>query len=191
MNLLEYFENELSWIKNEKLLKLCKVVLENAPEGFKQNPSSSSGKYHPDWSHGNGGLLRHTQAATYLAKELAHAYLFSDLETDAVIVATILHDVCKYGLPEQKHTTKDHDVTSALFMRRLADRHELRDTPLFNEVFLSIAFHFGRWTFRESADKIRKFPEEYSKLMEVVHIADYISSRKEIRFNFLEQSLIG
>ncbi len=191
MNLVSYFENELREIQNEAIKALAIETLKDAPPYFSEVASSSSGKYHPPQSQGIGGLIRHTRASFYFANKLTEVFCLEPIERDAALCAILLHDVCKYGFPGGKHTVSDHDRVGAMFVKNVADRKQLKATPLFNEIILSIAFHYGRWTKRDDPSMIRKFPEDYSKIMQVVHIADVISAQKEVHLYFLEENLIG
>jgi hypothetical protein len=184
------FEVELAWIKNEKIRNFTKLCLENAPAYFYTNASSSTGKYHSTWSNGDGGLIRHTKATAFVAKELAPAYDLTADETDAVVSAAILHDLCKYGIPGGKHTTSDHDYKGALMVHFLAKPFaEIGEPiPMIAEICAGIAWHFGKWSKRKEGVRIKKFPEEYSKIETLVHIADMVASRKGITFDFLEES---
>lgn len=58
---IEIFENELNLIKNVDLRKLVELSLQSAPDYFFTIPASSTGKYHPQYALGEGGLVRHTK----------------------------------------------------------------------------------------------------------------------------------
>ena len=59
----EVFEQELKYLKTDKVRKACEVMIEKLPDYFFEIPASSTGKYHPEYATGKGGLLRHTKAA--------------------------------------------------------------------------------------------------------------------------------
>lgn len=190
MNLVEYFQEELREIKNETIKQLAIETLKDAPPYFSEVASSSTGKYHPSQSLGKSGLLRHCRSAFYFANKLTDVFCLEPIERDAALCAILLHDICKYGFPGGKHTVSDHDRIGAMFVKNVADRKEIKP-PLFNEIILSIAYHYGRWTKRDDPSMIKKFPEDYTKIMQVVHIADVISAQKEVHLYFLEENLIG
>lgn len=188
------FEPELQFIKNEVIRDFTRFCLENAPGYFWEVPSSSGGKYHSRVSNGVGGLVRHTRGTAYTAKELAPAYSLTPDETDAAISAAILHDICKYGLTGGKWTTKDHDYTGSNFVFRQAKLFVDAgnpEVPMLREICGGIAYHFGKWSAEVPARPLKAFPEEYSKIEQVVHVADMVASRKDIGFTFLEENLIG
>ncbi len=66
----EVFNKELSYIKDKKIRNSLKTMLNLLPEYFYQIPASSTGKYHPEFTLGDGGLVRHTKAAVRIAYEL-------------------------------------------------------------------------------------------------------------------------
>lgn len=190
----EYFEQELSTISNPEIKEFTAIMLEQAPTYFATHPSSSSGKYHPEQSRGHGGLLRHTRAVAYLAAELCNSEDITGDDRDAIISASLLHDICKYGIPESKHTVSNHDYIGAFFINAQANKLGLHDTPKIKDILSAVANHYGRWTKRGqgSPQPLKKYPEEFAVIDRIVHQADFISSRKPLRFDFLEElSLIG
>jgi len=70
MEKVEHFKNELEYIKDPKIREFTEKAIEDMPDYFFEATSSSSGKYHPSYALGNGGLLRHTRAAVRIAVEL-------------------------------------------------------------------------------------------------------------------------
>ena len=59
MKISNYFINEIEYIQNDLLRNIVIDVLDNSPECIVHIPASSSGKYHPKYSLGEGGLMRH------------------------------------------------------------------------------------------------------------------------------------
>jgi hypothetical protein len=68
------------------------------PEYFYHVPASSTGKYHPDYALGDGGLYRHVQASVGIAVDLFRIYEFTPNEEDLIIASLMLHDGWKQGL---------------------------------------------------------------------------------------------
>ena len=54
----ENFKKELEYIKNEKIRNACQVMINLLPDYFFEVPASSTGKYHPEYAAGPGGLMR-------------------------------------------------------------------------------------------------------------------------------------
>ena len=63
MNKVEIFNKEYTYIKNKKYIDNLKIMIELLPDYFFNVPASSTGKYHPEFSLGDGGLVRHTKFA--------------------------------------------------------------------------------------------------------------------------------
>ena len=70
MNKKEIFYDEINYIKDENLRKSLGELIELLPDYFFREPAASTGKYHPSYAQGEGGLLRHTKAAVRIGYEL-------------------------------------------------------------------------------------------------------------------------
>ena len=46
--------------ENEDIKQFCKVLVDNLPLYWWEVPASSTGKYHPSYALGDGGLMRHS-----------------------------------------------------------------------------------------------------------------------------------
>ena len=90
----ENFATELSFITNDNIRDFVSFVLNDLPDYFRHIGASTSGKYHPAYTIGEGGLIRHTKAAVAIAQDLFRAdfYNFTDTDKDIVTSALILHD---------------------------------------------------------------------------------------------------
>jgi HD superfamily phosphohydrolase YqeK len=175
MNKANYFEREITLIKNEDYRKFIEHYLNNVcPNYFWEIGASSSGKYHPQFSQGEGGLVRHTKAVVMFAEELLRmsSYMYmSDEHKDYVIMACIVHDTCKYGQSEfNKELYKDHAKNaSALVNEAWYDYFGINAS----EFFLSaIKCHMGQWSERED--------RPFTNIDRCVHMADYMASRSFI-----------
>lgn len=188
----ENFAQELSLIVNDSIRKFTFKMLEMSPSYFWTKPSSSTGKYHPEQCQGIGGLVRHTKSVVYLANELCNTENLEGDERDAVLSACLLHDLCKYGLPEGKHTTPNHDYVGAFFLKAQATKLGLDETPMLKEILGGVAWHYGIWSKRFNGQAVKSYPADYTRVERLVHTADFVASRKELKFGFLEEpSFIG
>ena len=99
MDKIKAFEPELSFIKDQLIRQFVENAIEIMPDYFFEVGASSTGKYHPVYSLGEGGLLRHTKSAIRIAIELSRLewWHFTDEEVDLAIVALVLHDGWKHG----------------------------------------------------------------------------------------------
>ena len=111
---VRYLINEIHCIKNFHLQSLVASYLkEYVPDYFWEIGASSTGKYHPSFSQGKGGLVRHTKAVVAFANELLRMSPYCNLtpdEQDAIIAACIIHDTCKYGIEDynMRYIILDH-----------------------------------------------------------------------------------
>ena len=94
----KYFEKELLLIKNPIIKEIAEEGIALLPDYFYHVPASSTGKYHPNYALGDGGLYRHVRAAVGIAVDLFRIYNFASDEQDLIIVSLILHDGWKQGL---------------------------------------------------------------------------------------------
>ena len=176
MSNIKLFERELELIVNEELRMAVKSYMEEAPPGyFWTDGASSSGKYHPKFSQGIGGLVRHTKAVVMFAEELlrmsSYAYM-KDEYKDYVIAACIIHDTAKYGIDgfdkaEYKNHAKNASIAFANYCEQVMDY-----TPHFL-LLNAIESHMGQWsTDRED--------RPFTSVDRCVHMADYMASRSFI-----------
>lgn len=189
---VDTFEKELGTIKNESIRDFTRVMLSKALPYFWVAPSSSTGKYHPKQSNGEGGLVRHTKAAAYFATAFARSYGLTPKETDYAISAVLLHDLCKYGIPGGKHTTPKHDKESADYVMNMGKSYVAACDSFTSvdliEICKGIAHHTGPWTKHE---RKKQFPEEYTKIETVVHISDMASAQKAVAIEYLSEPTVG
>ena len=176
MKNIKLFERELNLIVNEDLRMAVKSYMEEAtPDYFWTDGASSSGKYHPEFSQGVGGLVRHTKAVVMFAEELlkmsSYAYMKEEYK-DYVISACILHDTCKYGIGEyDKKEYKNHARNASKAFAEYAER-VMGYKP--SEFLLNaIASHMGQWS-TEKEDR------PFTNIDRCVHMADYMASRSFI-----------
>lgn len=175
MKNIKFFEREIELIQSEDLRMLVKGYLEDyVPDYFWEIGASSSGKYHPAFSQGVGGLVRHTKAVVMFAEELlrmsSYAYM-KDEYKDYVIVACIIHDTCKYGKTEyNKDEYSNHAKNASSLFQEYCIEHDY-----FPSEFLlnAVVAHMGQWT-EDKEDR------PFTSVDRCVHLADYMASRNFI-----------
>ena len=176
MRNVKLFEREINLIVNEELRMQVKSYMDEAtPDYFWTDGASSSGKYHPQFSQGVGGLVRHTKAVVMFAEELlrmsSYAYMRDEYK-DYVIAACILHDTCKYGIKGfDKAEYKNHARNASIaFLNYCADFMDYEPHFL---LLNAIESHMGQWsTDRED--------RPFTSVDRCVHMADYMASRSFI-----------
>ena len=91
MTKTEIFAKEIEYIQNDDIKSFLALAINNLPDYFFEVAASSTGKYHPQYALGNGGLVRHTKAAARFANHLLtieqFKNQFTDRERDLIIVA--------------------------------------------------------------------------------------------------------
>jgi hypothetical protein len=176
---------ELNLIKTTSIKEFATQAVKILPNYFFTVPASSSGKYHPDYALGDGGLLRHTKAAVGIAAELLSTETFGDHynqgQKDAIICALILHDGAKSGIPKQKYTIKNHPrAITAHLEKNLGDKSVLSDVQR-QAIYGLMESHMGQWT---ASDADSPLPKPTTAAQRFVHLCDYLASRKQLEYKF-------
>jgi hypothetical protein len=178
------FKEELALIKNETIKQFALNAIVIMPDYFFTMPSSTTGKYHPSYALGDGGLLRHTRAMVRIACELFRLdwWNFSDDERDLLVVSAILHDGWKKGDGMTKWTVDNHPV----FASNAIKNDEIASKILSNEqlemVLGCIKSHMGSWNTDKQGNEI--MPKPVTKHQKLLHLIDYLASRKCLEMNF-------
>ena len=178
------FEKEIGYVKDEKIREFLTESIEAIPDYFFKMGASSTGKYHPKYAQGEGGLLRHTKAAVIIAMELFGMNdLFTEEERNLIIASLILHDGWKKGTIEEKYTREDHPVVATNVLNVRFSEGKNITTEQLGLICDNIVSHMGRWnTKRETGEEL--FPQPKGKMERFVHMCDYLASRKTIEINF-------
>lgn len=175
------FEKELKWIQNKDIRKFAIMMLSELPDYFFSVPASSTGKYHPSYSLGEGGLVRHTKSAMLIAKSLLdleqYKAEYDEEARDIILTALLLHDGLKHGTNGSKYTVATHPI-------EMADRICMKyNEPYWVAVIAScIATHMGEFTKDRYGNEILEKPK--SDMQQFVHMCDYLASRKFLEVNF-------
>lgn len=174
------FTGELLTIRNEDIRRFVERVLDNVPEYFWSMPASTTGKYHPTYSLGEGGLVRHTKAAVSFALDLLSLEQNKDLSDryrDHIIAALILHDTVKKGIPEGRYTKFDHPLEAVKLCREVFEQVDIPEQDV-NLICDLIKTHMGQWiTDYDGIDRLEKPQTEAQKF---VHMCDYLASKKHV-----------
>ena len=170
----ELFSREIAMVQDIDLQDFLRWYLdEKVGAWFWRSGASSSGKYHPAFAQGEGGLVRHTRAVVMVCAELlrmsGYAYMRDEYK-DYAIAACILHDTCKYGDADEENADcyKLHGKLAAEGVR--AAWQEFFNKPAPEFLCLAIQAHMGQWT--ENREE-----RPFTNIDRLVHLADYIASR--------------
>lgn len=192
----EVFEKELSYIKDSTIRTMTAFAISNINSDFFAEAASSTGKYHPEYALGFGGLYRHTRAAVKIANDLLQLDMykekFSESVRDYIIAALILHDSCKRGKDwDDKYTKFEHPLIVEDWLKEIfAEKMSIADddtnskiNDYVNAVSNLIKTHMGQWTTTRYS-KV-ELPKPELEPQKFVHLCDYLASRKwlEVRLN--------
>lgn len=192
MERIEVFKSEINFIKENRVKQSLIYMINKLPDYFFTIPAASTGKYHPAYAQGEGGLLRHSKAAMRIGYELlsnpAIGDKYTDLEKDLMLMALLLHDGLKLGLPQEKYTRFDHPILMANFVLEEADNLEVskEEAKFVADV---IKTHMGVWTTDYNGNEILEKPR--TKYQSFVHMCDYLASRKCILLPFDDNNNIN
>lgn len=187
MNKISYFKKEISYIKDSELKNDLKILINLLPDYFFEIPASSTGKYHPDFALGDGGLVRHTKVAVRFAYELLSnntvGCKFTDRDKDLIIMALTLHDGLKSGLEHNKYTKFEHPLLVSKYIMENKDKLSMNVDDI-RKMCSMIESHMGEWTY-DSYNKKEVLPKPRTAEQRFVHMCDYLASRKfvDVRFN--------
>ena len=169
-----FFEREIALIKSEDYRDFVRFFFnECVGEWFWKSGASSSGKYHPEFAKGEGGLVRHTRAVVMVCDELlrmsSYAYM-KDEYKDYAIMACLLHDTNKYGSAneEDKECYAQHGAIAAESVNNAWRFFFYEPAP--DLLKMAIRSHMGQWV--EDKDD-----RPFTNLDRLVHLSDYIASR--------------
>lgn len=180
MTRTEIFANELNMIHDTCLRGFAEYLLNNADEYFFHIAASTSGKYHPEFDLGEGGLVRHTKLVTFIANCMAITHQFDELNSDIVTIAALVHDIKKCGDGNTEHTVKNHPELAYKYIQEKAKEYFPDKTyeeyrASINMIMYTVLSHMGQWG-NTPACTTHQF---------IVHDADFIASRKDFTgFNF-------
>ena len=185
---LKFVQPILDTFENEDIKEFTVVLLDDLPDYIWHVGASSTGKYHPAYSLGEGGLMRHQIAVVrflnfFLELEQYGSKLTSR-ERDLIRLSGLIHDGRKSGSQEDyeksKYTRFNHPILMADVVRSFDGQYLSHE-----EIELiadTISKHMGEW----NVDKKTKaeLPKPNNKFARMVHVADYLASRKCLTMDF-------
>ena len=176
----------LNTFENDDIKDFAIVLLDNLPEYIWSVPASSTGKYHPQYSLGLGGLMRHQVAVVRFLNFFLELEQYgggmTSRERDLMRVAALIHDGMKSGTQDDynksKYTKFNHPILMADIIRS-TDGLEASERDF---IAHCIESHMGQWcSDKKTGIELPKPKDEYQKL---VHLADYLASRKTLTMDF-------
>lgn len=192
---INMMQSELKFLSDINVINVGKYLIGLLPDYFFKVAASSTGKYHPSFSLGDGGLLRHTKCATRIANELLELEMFQSKlgdKKDIILLSIMLHDGLKHGKQTNasEYTVFEHPIIMADFIEE--NKNELtkyiseKDITLLEDC---IKTHMGQWT--KNYDGVEVLEKPKSKYQKFVHLCDYLSSRKFLDVKFDDHNNIS
>ena len=188
------FDKEVNLIQNKGIRLTTQHILCSMPAWFMKEEASSTGKYHPTYAQGEGGLYRHTCAAVKIYNDIASLQQYKEVidNKDWGIAALILHDMCKYGYDDMpsKYTKFDHPLLVRKWLEYLqyeSASENVPDEEYINNVCNLVESHMGQWNTNKYYPNII-LPTPLTANQQLVHLADYLASRNYLEVNLNERS---
>ncbi len=187
----EIFKKEINYVKDTKKRKDLKTLIGLLPDYFFEIPASSTGKYHPSFALGEGGLVRHTKVAVRIAKELLDnntvGIKFTESDKDLIIMALLLHDGLKSGKEHSKYTKFEHPLLVSKLIMENKEKLSL-DIDDIRKICSMIESHMGEWTY-DSYQKKEVLPKPKTAEQRFVHMCDFLASRKFLDIKFKNNNI--
>ena len=192
---IELVQPILDTFVNDDIKEFAIELLDDLPEYIWSVGASSTGKYHPAYSLGEGGLMRHQMAVVrflnfFFELEQYNSKL-TTREMDLMRLAGLVHDGRKSGSQEDyqksKYTKFDHPLLVGEFIKENKANLNFTDDEI---QFLSdaIASHMGPWTKDYDGNEVLPYPK--TKYQNFVHMCDYLASKKFLNVDFDENNNI-
>ena len=177
----------LATIANEDIREFATVLVDGLPDYIWHVGASSTGKYHPAYSLGDGGLMRHQIAVVRFLNyffELEQYATIGSRKMDLMRVAGLVHDGRKSGeqvdYERSKYTKFDHPIQMANVIRSYDGQYLNHDELEF--IAHCVESHMGSWNTDKKSSVVLPKPEDVYQ--HFVHLADYLASRKDLTMAF-------
>lgn len=188
---IDVFNKEYEYIRSAKYKKCAKELVSLLPDYFFEVQASSTGKYHPSFALGEGGLVRHTKVAVRIAHELLEnnslGHKFTDDEKDLIIMSILIHDGMKHGINEDKYTKFDHPLIICDYIKENKDKLSLDDKDI-NFIISVVSSHMGEWNTNPYSNVTLPLPKD--KYQRFVHMCDFLASRKFLDVKFDNNDIV-
>lgn len=185
----QIFDQVLDSFENEDIkVFFVEKCMPTIPKYFWEVPASSSLKYHPAYAVTVPlGLAKHTVALVRILNHMfgveSIADQFTSRERDLLRIAGLMHDTRKSGTQEEyqrnKWTKFDHPLKAAEVIRGLGG---LPQTEI-DLIVHAIESHMGQFNTSKRDPGI-VLPKPEDKYQIIVHLADYLASRKDLELIF-------
>lgn len=187
----DVFNSEISCINDSRLRDNLVILLNMLPDYFYEVPASSTGKYHPSFSLGDGGLVRHSKVAFKIGQVLLNnesVQNFNSKEKDLLLISILVHDGLKCGYTKEEYTRFDHPILISNFIKENKNKFSFSDDEI-EFICSCVETHMGQWTTDYNGNEVLKRP--ISKYQRFVHMCDYLSSQKFLDVKFNQNEIVN
>lgn len=191
---LKFVEPILNTFENEDVRLFTVEILNELPSYIWEVGASSTGKYHPAYTLGVLGLMKHQIAVVrfinFFFELEQYKNRFTSRQRDLLRLAALTHDGRKSGSQEDyeksKYTKFEHPLLMAKVYLSYKDKGFLPEEEL-KYIAATITKHMGQW----NTDKRSTFvlPKPSDEASELLHLADYLASRKCLNMSFDEYEM--
>lgn len=185
----------LNTIVNEDIKSFAKVLLNDFPDYIWHVGASSTAKYHPQYALGDGGLMRHQIAVVkflnfFFELEQYNSRL-SDREMDLMRVSGLVHDGRKSGEQSDyeisKYTRFEHPILMKNAIKKFSGQY-LKEEEI-DFIAMCVEAHMGQWNTDKNSETV--LPKPSNKYQRMLHVADYLASRKCLTIDFETPNLVN
>lgn len=183
---MKNIQDVLDKIENDEMRELAIEMFKTIPAYWYTVPASSSGKYHPSYALGDGGLFRHTIAVCQFLEFFfeTEVFNFNSIERDCLRIAAVMHDSRKSGtqadFEKNKYTKFDHPLQAAEVINSFRDKDW--SNGVIDLMTEAVEAHMGK--FNTSTRESTVLPVPKTKMQRILHLADYLASRKNLEVKF-------
>ena len=182
---VKVFEEEFKYIENKDIRSDAEYLIGALPDYYFEVDASSTGKYHPKYAAGKGGLSRHVKSAVKMAYELladpSIGGIYSSDDKDLIYLSLLIHDGLKYGKEKEQYTRFDHPILISNFVEENKEKLKMTEESI-KKVRGAVASHMGPWNTSQYSDVVLPIPK--APMEKFVHMCDYLASRRFILLEF-------
>lgn len=185
------FGQSIETIEHDDLKEFARKVVETLPHYIYDVGASSTGKYHPEYSLGQYGLVRHMVATLRILNHILsleqYTNRFTPRQKDLLRIAALFHDGMKSGTQSDYETNKHTKHEHPYLMAKAIMQMDTLPCDELEYIAQAISSHMGQWN--KSGYSKFVLPKPNNEARELVHLADYLASRKDINMSFVNWTI--
>ena len=185
MDKVKVFEGLLNKFETDEIRDYCADMIKEIPDYIFTIPSSTSFKYHNKTQCQPHGQIFHIlMFAEVMNYVLGLEYVkekTNERQRDCLRCTPIFHDAIKCGLNGSQYTVHEHPMLAGEWVRNTSIEHDVdADTKAY--IARLCESHMGAWNTDKRSSTVLPLPK--NKYQTILHLADYLASRKDIEVLF-------